>query len=67
MFQTTNQNSINLHCCWLNHHFPMVFLWFSYGFPMVFLWFYQAHIDVREVRSHKRWLWASKVTLRSRS
>ena len=34
MFQTTNQNSINLHCCWLNHHFPMVFLW-------VFLWFYQ--------------------------
>jgi hypothetical protein len=31
---------------------------------MVFLWFYQPHIDVREVRSHKRWLWASKVTLR---
>ena len=30
MFQSTNQNSINLHCCWWNHHFPMVFLWFSY-------------------------------------
>ena len=25
MFQTTNQNSINLHCCWINHHFPMFF------------------------------------------
>jgi hypothetical protein len=34
MFQTTNQNSINLHCCWLNHHFPMVFLCFSYGFEV---------------------------------
>ena len=34
MFQSTNQNSINLHCCWWNHHFPMVFLWFSYGFPI---------------------------------
>ena len=31
VFQTTKQNSINLHCCWLNRHgFPM-------GFPMVFL------------------------------
>ena len=27
MFQSTNQNSINLHCCWWNHHFPMVFLY----------------------------------------
>ena len=54
MFQTTKQSSINLHCCWLNHHVPLVFLWFSNQFTVKNM--DEAHLRICDHRVGPPWI-----------